>query len=425
MTDTHLSTRLEPRRFLLLQGLMGPFFRRIGEALHDAGYLVWKINFNGGDSLFWRLPNGIPFTGTDTEWPVFLYKQLERLKITDVMLFGDCRPLHRTAIKLCQQMGVRVYVFEEGYIRPDWVTLELDGVNGHSNLPRRSTWYIENAKHIPPLPPHKTVPSSFKRRALEAVAYNAADILTRSYFRHWHDYRPWGAWHEGMSWLRRLRRKKDASARSLKILDWIADRHLPYMLFPLQLDADSQIHLHSDFAGMTSAICTVMISFARHAPADLHLIIKEHPLDNGMKNWRKLIDQMGSTLGINDRVHYVEYGDIAQIVHNARGLVTINSTTGTLALAHEVPVKVLGRAVYNVDCITDQKPLDDFWTNPAPPSPQALAAFMKVLISRCLIEGGFFSEEGLASLVAGTLERVKTIPAEQADVVFLPSHLEN
>ncbi|MFT8445511.1 capsule biosynthesis protein (plasmid) [Acetobacter orientalis] len=412
------------RRFLLLQGLMGPFFEKIGTALREKQHDVWKINFNGGDCLFWQLPNGISFTGTDTEWPVFLLNALDKLRITDIILFGDCRPLHRTAIKICQELKIRIYVFEEGYIRPDWVTLERDGVNGHSTLPRNSQWYIEQARHFPPLPPHKTVPSSFKRRALEAVAYNAADILTRWHFRHWQDYRPWGAWYEGMSWLRRLAKKKKALPRSQKLFAWLEETGTPYMLFPLQLDADSQIHLHSDFAGMTPALSMVMISFAKHAPKNLYLVIKEHPLDNGVKNWCKLVYDLAKTLGISHRVIYMEYGDIAHIVAKAQGVVTINSTTGTLALANNVPVKVLGRAVYNVDHVTDQQPLDTFWVTPRSPDPAALQAFMTVLVNRCLIEGGFFSDEGLDSLVSGALKRIQNIRSENDDVVFLPSHLE-
>lgn len=426
MTPESLQSSPKPRHFLFLQGLMGPFFERIGQAFISAGYGVWKINFNGGDCLFWRLPHGISFTGRDEEWPYFLMQTIRRNRITDIMLFGDCRPRHREAIQICAELGVRIYVFEEGYIRPDWVTLEMDGVNGHSTLPRHSQWYVEQAGKMPPLGDHKTVPSSFRRRALEAVAYNAADILTRWHFPNWQDYRPWGAWHEGVSWLKRLSRKKKAQTVSQRILDDLMASGQPYMLFPLQLDADSQIHLHSHFGGMTPAILTVVRSFAYNAPSDLLLLIKEHPLDNGVKNWKKLIGQIADFWGVADRVRYVEYGDIALIVRQARGVVTINSTTGTLALAHNVPVKVLGRAIYNIDGVADQQDLDTFWKNPKAPESEILASFTKVLVNRCLIEGGFFSEEGLASLVEGTLRRVRNTEQNTGDnIVFLPSLLDN
>ena len=62
---------LANRNILLLQGLMGPLFRKLGQALLREGYGVHKVNFNGGDRLFWRLPNGIDYRGSMAEWPRF------------------------------------------------------------------------------------------------------------------------------------------------------------------------------------------------------------------------------------------------------------------------------------------------------------------------------------------------------------------
>ena len=89
---------------------------------------VRKINFNGGDKLFWGLSRGgIDYTGTEADWPKFLMKTICEGGITDVMLFGDCRPMHRAAVLVCRELNVPVHVFDEGYIRPDWVTFEHGG----------------------------------------------------------------------------------------------------------------------------------------------------------------------------------------------------------------------------------------------------------------------------------------------------------
>lgn len=414
MHDPRTRTGTATRRFLLLQGLMGPFFRRVGKALRQSGYEVYKINFNGGDQLFWRLPNGIDYTGDGAHWPAFLADVIERHGITDVMLFGDCRPMHRAAIALCSHRHIPVHVFEEGYIRPDWVTLEIGGVNGHSTLPRDPAWYRAEAARLPPAPEHRPVPSSFRRRALEAVAYNAADILSRWYFRKWKDYRPWHPWAEGMGWLKRLRNRKTAESMTQAAMDAIADSGRPYMIFPLQLDADAQVRLHSSFAGMEPAIRYVISSFASHAPAETVLLIKEHPLDNGLRDWRSLIGDIAREHGVADRVYYIETGDIALLVQRAQGVVTINSTTGTLALASGIPVLTLGEAVYDIPEITDQVDLDTFWSKPTPPDKATYDAFRRVLIDRCLIAGGFFSEEGQNQLVAGVLKRLsKTVLPER------------
>ena len=70
------------------------------------------------------------------DWRGFLGAFLHERGVTDVILFGDCRPYHRVAVDLARSRGIAVHVFEEGYFRPDWITLERDGTNGHSRLPR-------------------------------------------------------------------------------------------------------------------------------------------------------------------------------------------------------------------------------------------------------------------------------------------------
>ncbi|WP_408868467.1 capsule biosynthesis protein [Aristophania vespae] len=405
----------EHRRFLLLQGLMGPFFQSLGKALRKRKHKVWKINFNGGDELFWRLPGGIAFRGQYGTWPGFLGHTLQKHKITDVILFGDCRELHSQAILICRDMGVTVHVFEEGYIRPDWVTLERGGVNGYSTLPKDPEWYRNQAARLPLAPPHNPVPSSFRRRALEGIAYNSATILLKWRFPHWTDYRPWPPLVEGVGWLRRLMRRKKAERRSAALMRWLAPSTArksakPYMLLPLQLDADAQLRLHSSFSGMAEVIVKVITSFANHAPLEQRLVIKEHPLDNGVQNWKKIIDRLAKAHGVSNRIDYMEAGDIAQVVKYAQGVITVNSTTGTLALACGVPVITLGQAVYDIADITNQGKLNDFWKNPGKPDELTFAAYRRVLIEQCLIPGGFFSEEGVEKLTRSAIARIEKTP---------------
>jgi len=308
---------------------------------------------------------------------------------------------------VCRDVHIAVHVFDEGYIRPDWVTFELGGVNGHSQLPRDPAFYRARARQLPPAPANAPAPSSFRRRALEAVGYDAANILTRWRFPHWKNHRPWGPMKEGMSWLRRLRARPAVTARTAACLRRLEADGAVYVLFPLQLDSDAQIRFHSNFSGMEEAIRLVVESFAAHAPEGLRLLVKEHPLDNGMRDWQALVLWLATAHGVADRVDYIGGGDIALIVRAARGLVTINSTTGTLALACGVPVITLGQAVYNMPDITFQGGLDAFWAEPGTPDAATFEAFRRVLIERCLVAGGFFSEVALGSLVGGVVARLE------------------
>ena len=93
------------------------------------------------------------YRGTLRDWPVFFDDFIVDHGVTDVVLFGDCRPHHASAHGMAKLRGLRVHVLEEGYIRPDFVTLEEGGVNGHSPMPRDPAWFRAEAARLPPEPP--------------------------------------------------------------------------------------------------------------------------------------------------------------------------------------------------------------------------------------------------------------------------------
>lgn len=393
---------------------MGPLFRRLGKSLMQAGHKVHKVNFNGGDRAFWQLPGAIDYRGTKEAWPEALSKLLDEYAVTDLMLFGDSRDHHKAAIGVCGSRGVAVHVFEEGYIRPDWVTMELGGVNGNSSLPRDPQWYREAAAALPPVPDHMKVPSSFPRRALEGLAYNAADVLTRWHYPHWNNHRPWHPVVEGVGWVRKLSRRQKREAEAAARVAQLEARQDKYFLFPMQLDSDAQIRIHSPFAGIADALQLVIESFALHAPGDVRLVVKEHPLDNGVHDWEEETADIADRYGVASRVDYLASGDIERIARTALGMVTINSTSGTLGLSQGVPVVVLGRAVYDIPDITHRDGLDRFWQHPVPPDPATFAAFRRILIEHCLIPGGFFSDEALEKVVKHAIARFERRPLQPA-----------
>lgn len=408
------------KEFLFLQGLAGPFFSRLGQALAASGNGVHRINFNGGDKLYWQLPGASDYRGHLDKWPRFLAKVIARRNITDIILFGDCRPLHSVAITVASRVGVKVHVFEEGYVRPDFVTLEAGGVNGHSRLSRSPEYYLEAARALPPLPDFPPVPSSFNRRAKEDLAYNVASLALTPLFPGYRTHRPWHILTEYAGWAIRLLRRPAERSRSTATLNRLKADGRPYFVFPLQLDCDYQIRVHSNFLGVQDAIETVLGSFAKNAPADTLLVVKGHPLDNGLVDWEKRTLAAAASIGIADRLLFLESVDIDSLVCNGIGLVTVNSTTGTLSLRCGVPTIVLGDAVYDMPRITDQNGLDAFWANPTPPELAVYQAFRRVLIDRCLIHGGYFSEEGLAMLVKGALQRLE-MNEPKTSVVRMPA----
>ena len=394
------------RSFLFLQGLAGPFFSDLGDALDARGHYVHRVNFHGGDRLCWRRSGAVDYRGDLYDWPAFLERLIDERRITDIVLFGDCRPLHRAAIGVARQLHLQVHVFEEGYIRPDWVTLEVGGVNGHSTLPRDPDYYLQAARALPPVPDMPPVATSFARRAREDLVYNIGGILLLALYPGYRTHRPWNVLVEYAGWAKRLSLKRWARARAAAELARLREDGRPYFVFPLQLDCDYQIRTHSSFSGMQSAIEHIVGSFAAHAPADTLLVVKAHPLENGLYDWRGVTLATAARVGLGERLVFLEEGDIGGLVRDARGVVTINSTTGTLALAHGVPVITLGQAVYDIPRVTFQDCLETFWDSPVAPDLQVWEAFRRVLVHRCLVHGGFFSDAGRALLVAASTDRL-------------------
>ncbi len=399
------------RSFLFLQGLATTFFTRLGAALVARGHTVHRINFNGGDRLFWRLPGAVDFRGTLEDWPAFLAGFLEERRITEVLLFGDCRPLHRVAIKLAAHRAIPVHVFEEGYLRPSWITHELGGVNAYSSLPRDADWYRAAAKTLPPLRSDLPIAGNFLRRSVEDVLYNVATVTLGWHFSGYRSHRPWHPFVEYAGWIKKFAEQPLARRRSERAMRAIIGNRDPFYLFPLQLDCDFQIREHSPFGRIEPAIDHIVTSFAHHAPRDARLVVKAHPLDNGLTNWRRVTERIATSRGVAARVIYLDEGDLSPLLRRARAVVTINSTVGTLALGEGIPVIALGRAIYDFAGLTDQGSLDDFWTQGKPADLSLVDAFRRVMSDRALVYGGFFSEQGLEAAVRGSLAKIEAVAA--------------
>lgn len=391
------------RSFLFLQGPPGPFFWMLSREIAGRGCAVHRINLNGGDRYDW--PEGaVDYRGRKADWAIFFDRFIREHGITDLVLYGDCRPMHLAAHRLAKLRGVSIHVFEEGYIRPDWMTLEPDGVNGHSTLDRDPASLRIRARHLPPLPDLPSITASFGRRARDSYWYYHRVVTGRFRFPFYRSHRKGMIIIEGLGWIRKFALSSRRAAQAVQTLAAVADK--PYFLFPLQLNGDYQIREHSPFGTMMTAADYVLDSFAHCAPQDAHLVVKEHPLDCGFHNWRRFVERRARALGIADRVHHLDGGDLARLSREAQGMVCVNSTSGTLALSAGKPVIVLGDAIYDVPGVTHQGHLDRFWDAPQAPDMELYDAFRRVLHEYCLVRGGLASQSATETLVANSIDRL-------------------
>ena len=406
------------RSFLFLQGPPGPLFRRVGEAMAALGFPVYRINLSGGDARDW--PDATAnFRGKFSDWPVFFDQFLREHEITDLVLFGDCRPYHVSAHGVAGSRHVNTHVLEEGYLRPHWMTFEPEGVNAHSRLSRDKHWFRQEARRLPPEPKLPPITAQFRRRARDSYWYYHHVVTGRLQFPHYRSHRSGSIFLEGVGWLWKFMREAGEGRQTRKVLRELTGK--PLFVLPLQLSGDFQIRAHSPFPDMQSAARYAIESFAAHAPADVHLLLKAHPLDCSFFNWRAFVRDHAWRLGIEGRLHYVDGGDLDDMVVGARGLLCVNSTSATLALAKVTPVCTMGEAIYDMPGLTHQGHLDTFWTEPTKPEPGLYSCFRRVLVDRCLIRGGLASESAVSTLVQGMVQRLREPPPAGQSVVIQAS----
>lgn len=358
------------RRVLLLQGPVGPFFDRLTRWLQDQHIAVNRVVFQGGDRFDCQALDPIEFRDALEQWPGFFESLLERLQIDCVVLFGQARAYHSAAIAIARRHRVAVVVLEEGYIRPGYITMELDGVNGYSTTLKRFVWSpIRDVTHdktpLVQVAPPATTDHQFRQMAWYACVHYAAMALARRRFAHYRHHRQTSVIYYACYWVGSWFKKIWRTWPDERQVRRVASQ--PFYFVPLQHDGDAQISHHSPYRANTEFILQVLTSFAQHAPPGSSLVFRQHPQARGGPGHEKLVLSLAKELGVHSRVRYLVEGHTPLLVKRALGVVVINSTVGLQALAHNKALKVMGEALYHAPGLSFQGELHDFWA--AVPTP--------------------------------------------------------
>ncbi len=394
------------RSFLALQGTASPFFCRLAAALRQHGHDVVRINFCGGDLAYGGAGQAWNYRDKPEQLLDWYRHIVQSHGFTDVMMFGDCRAIHQPMHAVAQAAGVKVRVFEEGYIRPYWITLEEHGVNGRSQLPRDPDWYRAQREHVPPSEPGRPTGYNLYERASHDIRYRLANAFHRHRFPNYRSHRPKNGLQEYTGLAYRAVRQRLHEQEAARVTREMLEQALPYYVFPLQLNSDAQIVVHSPFDGICDAISVVLHSFARRAPADSLLVIKNHPLDTGLIAYRQFAKVLARELGVEQRLRFIDTGHLPTLLDNSRGVIVVNSTVGLSALHHERPLIALGSVIYSMPGLTWQGDLDDFWAAAEPPDMQLYHAFLDYVMYHTQINGDFYTRTGIAMAVDGTIARL-------------------
>ncbi|MCL2914169.1 capsular biosynthesis protein [Shewanella corallii] len=345
---------------VLLQGPLGPFFQTLGNHLINEGHQVYKICFNGGDECWPTDAKLVRYTAPIKYWSKYFSEFCSTHKIDAVLVYGDCRSYHALAAKVCTRMDIAFWALEEGYLRPDFVTMEQGGVNANSpHYPVRAN--LANYKADTPGSYRVIVGKTFGARAWYASRYHINKFLGRVRYTHFVDHRPWGLVKEALSWVKGGLIKLRYKPRDKALLTHLQAHAGSVFLLPLQVSEDFQIRNHSNYRDVASVINEVVTSFARHSDPQDILLIKHHPMDRGFIDYQDQILRLVNALKVQNRVHYGYELPLPKVYPLLKGVVTVNSTVGFSALLHQVPVKCLGRALYHIKGLTSDVPLSRFW----------------------------------------------------------------
>ena len=390
------------RVFLFLQGPHGPFFDALAKMLRTAGATVWRTGFNAGDRAFWRhAASYIPYRGSPEDWPDEIGRLLDARGVTDIVLYGDTRPVHAEAVRAARARGLTVHVFEEGYMRPYWVTYERGGTNGNSRLMEMSVPEMQSALALSdmeaPLPPAHW--GDMRQHVFYGALYHWFVMFWNRGYRNFRPHRALPVTKEFQLYLRRLLLMPVHAINRRLATRRVRTGGFPYHLALLQLEHDSAFQVHSPFSTMTEFLAQVIEGFASGAPRHHHLVIKAHPLEDGRVPVRAETRRLARQFGLQGRVHYVRGGKLAQLLNDARSAVTVNSTAGQQVLWRGIPIKVFGDAVYAKPEFVSGQPLADFFACAARPDNRAYKDYRRFLLETSQVPGGFYSRRGRRQLL--------------------------
>jgi capsular polysaccharide export protein len=387
------------KRILLLQGPVGPFFYYLSKDLGRVNSTVFKINFHGGDWLFYPR-KAVNYRNTLDEWPSFLESFLKKNRIDLILLFGDCRSLHMVARDVAVKCGVQVGVFEEGYIRPYYITLEITGVNANSRIPKNPDFYGALTTTSSKI---QSVNPPFLFSMVWAMVYNVFGSLCRPFFPHYKHHRSLSIF-DGVCWLKSFWRKQIYKIAECGFQNFlVTQQDKNFFLIPLQVGSDAQIHSHSKFNNVREFIVEVMDSFAQFAPPETLLVFKQHPLERGYSDHSEFIEAKSKYLNISERIMYIHDQHLPTLLSHARGCVLINSTVGLSAIFHGIIVKNMGEAIYDMPGLTFQGELKDFWTSSEKPDHNLYEKFYNYVINATQINGNFYRRIPTKDFQSGVL----------------------
>ena len=131
---------------LFLMGPIGTFFARLSNYLEDNNVRTYKILFPFYEYGFPK-SKIIKYNQDIKNFKKFLSK-LINYEIKHIFMYGNVLIPHKQALDLVKELNIEgkninTHIFELGYLRPNFVTLENEGINYNSGLIKSREFYLK------------------------------------------------------------------------------------------------------------------------------------------------------------------------------------------------------------------------------------------------------------------------------------------
>ncbi|MEM9046079.1 MAG: capsular biosynthesis protein [Pseudomonadota bacterium] len=393
---------------LFLQGPPGRFWGELAVACREAGFDVLKINQSLSEELAWRGP-AEKINLDLIQWPKWLEGFCRTHSVTDILYYADRQPYHVAAAEVAETLGIRAWVLENGYLRPDWLTFEPFGMSGLSRLPTDASELdrlVENTSKpdLAPIYSH-----GFWQEGRAEIFYGLVQSLGALRYPSYQTDRYYSPALDYLSWVCRAWQWCRSIGARRRLQERIKRGEISFNLLALQLQSDYQIRVLSPYEHLSEMLREVISSFASSAPSCRHLVVKGHPLDNGWENWPQHLRRLAREKNVEHRVHWLDGGKLEDLLLQTEGLITVNSTVGVKALLQDCPVIALGSAIYNRSGLTHQEGIGSFWQTPTPPDSPSRERFLRALIAWGQFRGSFYDPAGRTDAANAITKRLKLV----------------
>ncbi|WP_350335668.1 capsular biosynthesis protein [Coralliovum pocilloporae] len=346
------------------------------------------------------------YRGSPSDFSDYLSRTFDDKGITHILYHGDRRPYHQEAIKWADIHDISCVVTELGYLRPDWMTIEHRACSTGSHFPNQANLVRSIAEKVPSPDFSRHYPDKTASLIVQEARFTAFNLLFWPVFPHYRSHRSQHPVSVYSGWLwakfKTLLRKTDPTTT----VGQLNKRKSPYFVFGLQLDGDFQLRDHSPFSDMSEAIGYVIRSFAANVPDNAVLVIKPHPHESRYRKLKRTIEALSRQFGVADRIQIVTVPSIKTLCTNAEGFISVNSSAGFEALEAGCPTLSIMPTLYDVDGLTFQGMVDQFWANKAPPDAELYRALKCALAGTIQVRGTLYDTEGRDQAARASADRL-------------------